>query len=402
MELSRAVLGILSGLLTASLVGALVARLLRRKADRLVRPVRLSTMLLFGMLAGFFVSQMDGGHLAYLGTFCIMAGIYGALSLGLNVQWGYTGLFNIGIAGFFALGAYTSALITTKKPPPEVWFYFKQAIGLDQPFLLGLLGAAIVCGLAALLLGLLTLRLREDYLAIATIGVAESIRIVFNSEEWLANGSQGLIGIPRPLACLVRDPPCAWLPEWAKPTIAGWTARDLDTIYLVIVILILIVLYGAVERGIRSPWGRVLRAIREDETATDMAGKSVFGFKLQSLVLGAMIMGIAGGLYAHYMRAISPEVFVPLFGTFIIWAMLMVGGSGNNKGAIAGGFIVWAIWIGTTFLTDLLGPLLGAISAELPARAPYFRYLLLGLLLVLVILLRPQGLLGEEKQVSKL
>ncbi|MCS6937211.1 MAG: branched-chain amino acid ABC transporter permease [Candidatus Bipolaricaulota bacterium] len=398
MELSRVVLGILSGLLVAALVRALAARWWPRARWS----VHLSAGLLVGVLAGAWVSQMEGGYLAYLVTFCIMAGIYGVFSLGLNVQWGYTGLFNIGIAGFFALGAYTSALITTRKPPPEVWFYFKQAIGLDQPFLVGLIGAALVCGLVALLLGLLTLRLREDYLAIATIGVAETIRILFNSEEWLANGSQGLIGIPRPLACLIQNPPCAWLPDWAKPLVAGWTARDLDAIYLVIVVLALAALYWAVEQGIRSPWGRVLRAIREDEMATSMAGKNVFGFKLQSLVLGAMIMGIGGGLYAHYMRSISPDVFVPLFGTFIIWAMVMVGGSGNNKGAILGGLIVWGIWIGTTFLTDLISPLLGAISPELPARAPYFRYLLLGALLVLVILLRPQGLLGEEKQVSKL
>ena len=313
---------------------------------------------------------------AYLVSLAIMAGIYSVFCLGLNIQWGYTGLFNIGIAGFFCIGAYTSALITTPKPTGVYARYVQQLFGLDMPFLVGLIGAALACGIVAYLIGIPTLRLREDYLAIATLGIAETIRLIFNNEQWLANGPRGLMGLPQPLSGLV-DP------------------KHYNYIYLGIVIIVMLIIYLLIERGIRSPWGRVLRAIREDEVSAAMSGKDIFKFKMQSLVLGAMVMGIGGALYAHYTRAISPSVFTPLYGTFIIWVMLMAGGSGNNRGAILGAFVVWGIWIGTKFMTDLL-------PYTLKARAPYIRFLLIGILLEIILLYRPQGLLGEEKRVSKL
>lgn len=317
-----------------------------------------------------------GGLLAYLVSFAVMAGIYGVFCLGLNVQWGYTGLFNIGIAGFFAVGAYTSALITSPMPSGLYAEYVEQLFGLNLPFVFGLLGAGLVSGIVAILIGIPTLRLREDYLAIATIGIGETIRLVFNNERWLANGPRGLAGLPAPWAGLVA-------PEYYT------------YLYLVIVLLVVGAIYLAIERGIRSPWGRVLRAIREDEDAAAMLGKNVFHFKMQALVLGAVIMGMGGALYAHYARAISPDVFDHLFATFIIWVMVMLGGSGNNKGVVLGAFVVWGIWTGTTFLTDQL-------PAALQARAPYIRFLFIGILLEVILLLRPQGLLGEEKLVSRL
>ena len=317
-----------------------------------------------------------GGIIAYLVSLAILAGIYAVFTLGLNIQWGYTGLFNIGIAGFFCIGAYTSALITTPMPTGIYAQYVHQIFGWNLPFIFGILGAALVCGLIAILIGFPTLKLREDYLAITTIGIAETIRLVFNNEQWLANGPRGLMGLPQPLQ------------EWINP-------RDYNYLYLVIVILILVVIYLAIERAIRSPWGRVLRAIREDEISTAMSGKDIFYFKMQSLILGSMIMGIGGALYAHYTKSISPDVFTPLYGTFIIWVMIIVGGSGNNKGAILGAFVVWGIWIGTKFMTDLL-------PYTLKARAPYIRFLLIGILLEFILIYRPQGLLGEEKRVSKM
>lgn len=317
-----------------------------------------------------------GGIIAYLISLAILAGIYAVFTLGLNIQWGYTGLFNIGIAGFFCIGAYTSALITTPMPTGIYAQYVHQVFGWNLPFVFGILGAAIVCGLIAFLVGIPTLRLREDYLAIATIGIAETIRLIFNNEGWLANGPRGLMGLPQPLQELI-DP------------------RHYNYLYLIIVLFILIVIYLAIERAIRSPWGRVLRAIREDEISTEMSGKNIFSFKMQSMVFGSMIMGIGGALYAHYTKAISPDVFTPLYGTFIIWVMLMVGGSGNNKGAILGAFVVWGIWIGTKFMTDLL-------PYTLKARAPYIRFLLIGILLEIILIYKPQGLLGEEKRISKM
>ncbi|HEB32405.1 MAG TPA: branched-chain amino acid ABC transporter permease [Spirochaetes bacterium] len=314
--------------------------------------------------------------LAYLVSFAIMAGIYAIFALGLNIQWGYTGLFNIGIAGFFAIGAYVSALITLPKPTGTYAEYVHQIFALNLPFPFGVLGAVAACGVIAFLIGIPTLRLTEDYLAIATIGIAETIRLIFNNEQWLANGPRGLAGLPQPLSGLVHP-------------------RNYNYIYLLIVLLFMIGIYFLIERAIRSPWGRVLRAIREDEVSASMSGKNIFNFKMQSLVFGAMVMGLGGALYAHFTIAISPEVFTPLYGTFIIWVMVIAGGSGNNKGVILGAFVVWAIWTGTRFLTDFL-------PYTLKSRAPYIRFLVIGIMLEIILISRPRGLLGEEKKVSKL
>lgn len=319
------------------------------------------------------------GILNYLVGFAIMAVIYSIFTLGLNVHWGYTGLFNIGVAGFFALGAYTSALLTTATPDPlkfEDYVFGGNLpallgvfnLGIDLWFLVALLGAGAVCGLMALIIGSVTIRLRGDYLAIVTLGIAESVRYIFLNEKWLANGSKGLYRIPK------------YLGDWVSP-------QHYDYLFLVVVLIVLVVIYVAVERTIKSPWGRVLKAIREDELTAAASGKNVFSFKLQSFMLGAFIMGIGGALYAHNIRFIDPRTFDPLLATFIIWAMLMVGGSGNNKGAILGAFTVWGIWAGTQFLPGFLSD-------------PNFRFIMVGLLIVAVILLRPGGILGEERKIS--
>ena len=320
---------------------------------------------------------MDLGNLAsYLAGFVVMAGIYSVFALGLNVQWGHTGLFNIGIAGFFALGAYTSAILTTQPPDPKLFEEFVFGgnlaeigflnLGIDLWFVLGLAAAGAVCGAIALLIGYVTLRLRDDYLAIATLGIAESVRLFFLNEKWVANGSKGLYRIPK------------FLGEWISPD-------RYDYLYMVVVLVVLGVLFLAVQQAIRSPWGRVLRAIREDETAAEASGKNVFNFKLQSFILGAVIMGIGGALFAHHVRFLSPLTFDPLLATFVIWAMLMVGGAGSNLGAILGAFVVWGIWSGTQFLPGVLSN-------------PDFRLFMIGALIVAVMLLRPGGILGEERR----
>jgi branched-chain amino acid transport system permease protein len=316
------------------------------------------------------------GIIDFLVSFAIMASIYAIFSMGLNVHWGYTGLLNFGIAGFFAIGAYASALFTSQMPTGALATYVRQAFGFNFPFLAGVLIGAVFSALIAVLVGLLTLRLGEGYLAISTIGIAETIRLFFNNERWLANGAQGLIGLKRPFGNVV--PP-----------------QYYNFVYLAIVVAFLLVIYFALERGIRSPWGRVLRAIREDEVMSRADGKNVFAFKLQSLALGAFIMGIGGGLYAHYSAAIQPSVFEPLFGTFIIWTMLTVGGTGNNRGAILGSFIVWAIWTWSSLLISRVVP------AGFQTRAPYIRYVLIGVLLVVFTVSRPRGIIGEERQVSR-
>ena len=319
------------------------------------------------------------GLLSYLAGFVIFAGIYSVFALGLNVHWGFTGLFNIGVAGFFALGAYTTALLTTQPPDPALFEDFKFGgnmaevwlldLGFDLWFLLSMGGAAAVCGVVALVIGYITLRLRDDYLAIATLGIAESVRLFFLNEKWVANGSKGLYRIP------------AFLGDLVSP-------KHYDYLYLVVVLVVLLAVFLLVERAVKSPWGRVLRAIREDETAAQAVGKDVFKFKLQAFILGAVIMGIGGALFAHHFRFLAPLTFDPLLATFIIWAMLMVGGSGNNLGAILGAFVVWGIWSGTQFLPGIFAD-------------PSLRLFMIGVLIVAVILLRPGGILGEERRVTR-
>jgi branched-chain amino acid transport system permease protein len=320
---------------------------------------------------------MEFWDVGYWTGYAVMAATYAVFTLGLNVHWGFTGLFNIGIAGFFALGAYTSALLTT--PPPDKGLFFEDfkwggdlasriEFG-DLWFVVALLAAGAVCGVVALIIGFITLRLRDDYLAIATLGIAETVRHVFLNEKWLANGSKGLYRIPKFLEDLVAP-------------------ANYDYLYLGVVLVILALLYVLVERIIRSPWGRVLKSIREDEVTAAASGKNVFSFKLQAFILGAVIMGIGGAVFAHNIRFVGPSAFDPLLATFVIWAMLMVGGSGNNKGAILGAFVVWFIWSGTQFLPGFLAD-------------PNFRYVMVGVLIVAVILLRPEGILGEERRVSR-
>lgn len=292
----------------------------------------------------------------------IFASIYALLSLGLNLQWGYTGLFNVGIAGFYAIGAYTSALLTTPPSPYHLG-------GFNVPIPAGMLGAMLTSGLLAYLVGKPTLRLREDYLAIATISIAETLRLVLKNEAWLTNGVQGLRDIPRPLA----------------QTFGSFY----ELFYLSVLVLTVALVYWASERLIRSPWGRVLRAIREDEAVAASVGKNTARFKMQALVLGAMLMGLAGSFYAHYVRFISPDTFHPLMGTFLVWVMLMAGGSGNNCGAIVGAAVIWGLWSLSDVLTDKL-------PAPLDTRASYLRVILIGVVLQGILLKRPQGLLPEK------
>jgi len=316
---------------------------------------------------------MDG-FVSYMITFAIFVAIWSIFALGLNVHWGYTGIFNFGIAGFFMVGAYTLALLT--KEPAAGGSYANYVGGYELPFYVGIIGGAVAAGLLALLIGLPTLRLRADYLAIATIGAAEALRRVAINERELVNGTRGMIGIPAPLQNVLT------------------TRSDYySLLFLGLAIVVVAIVYVAVERGIRSPWGRVLRAVREDEVTVAASGKNVNAFRMQSFVLGAMIMGVGGAMYAMNIRAITPDTFEPFFGTFIIWAMLIVGGSGNNKGAILGAFVVWGIWSGTAQLATQL-------PDALEERVFYFRLLFIGMLIVGTLLLRPNGILGEERRVS--
>ncbi|MDE2385925.1 MAG: branched-chain amino acid ABC transporter permease [Alphaproteobacteria bacterium] len=307
--------------------------------------------------------------ISYGAFFLTLALTYAIMCLGLNVQWGQTGLFNVGVAGFVGIGAYVSALLTTPDAPDRFG-------GFDLPIAVGWIAAAIAAALASALLGAMTLRLRSDYLAIATFGFAVVVQLAVLNLQKLTGGPFGISFIPRPFGALASDPLVFGLCN------------------LAVVGAVTLAVYGALEHLMRSPWGRVLRAIREDEQAASALGKNATVFRLQAFAVGGAIMGLAGAVQGHFIGYISPEGYVPIL-TFQVWAMLIVGGSGNNRGAIAGAILVWAIWAAS-------GAALAAfIPADQQARASALKIVMIGVAICLVLLLRPRGLLGERATVSR-
>jgi len=309
------------------------------------------------------------GLVSYLVFFLIQALIYSAVALGLNLQWGYTGLFNIGVAGFFLIGSYTFAILSG---PP----YLTHLGGFGLPWIVGVAGAIVLSAIAGLIVGIPTLRLREDYLAIATIGIAVTLQLVALNARGLTGGSRGAESIPRPFAELITN--------------NFWS----NVVYMVLVLAVVVAIYYALEAMVRSPWGRVLKAIREDESAASALGKNPFVFRLQAFVIGCAIMGLGGALNASFVGFTAPTDFLPIL-TFEIWAMLIVGGSGNNRGAILGSVLVWALWTGTGSLTQAVLP------SGLQVKGGALQIILIGLVLMLMLVLRPRGLMGEEAVVSR-
>ncbi len=307
---------------------------------------------------------MDGGvGLLNYGIFlATLIGIYGIVTLGLNVQWGYTGMFNLGIGAFFAVGAYITAIATSDPSPSHLG-------GFGLPTVAGVILAMIGTGLLGLAICLVTITLRTDYLAIATIGIAEIVRLGLKNEGWLTAGVRGIAGIPRPVEGLVP----------------GFDALT----YLGVVLAALLLVYLAIERLYRAPWGRVLRAIRENELAAQAAGKNVVQFRIEAFVIGSMAMGLGGALYAHFVTFISPEAFRSEFATFLVWVMLIAGGSGNNRGAVVGAVLIWVIWSGTELIT-------GRLPEDWVTRAGALRVLMIGVLLQVILLTRRQGVLPER------
>ena len=303
------------------------------------------------------------GLFFYIVSVLIAGGIYAILCLALNIQWGMGGLFNAGIAGFFAVGAYASAIMTTEVSD-------KHLGGFGMPVPVGLAVAALVAGLTGFAVAKICVRLKSDYLAMASIGIAEILRLVIVNESWVTNGSLGISGVPRPFDEFVQG-------------------RGSDIVLMVFVWVIVAGVYWISARLNDSPWGRTLRAIRDNEASARAAGKDVDWFRLQTFVIGCALMGIAGGLSAHYFKFLSPSATEPLLVTFLVWVMLMAGGSGNNRGAIAGALAIWALWSMTEIFTNRLPP-------EWVTRSSYIRMLLVGLLLQVVLQKFRSGLIPER------
>jgi branched-chain amino acid transport system permease protein len=309
------------------------------------------------------------GLFSYLVFFLVIALTFAIAVLGLNLQWGYTGVFNAGVVGFIAFGGYAMAFLIG--PASDARFG-----GFGLPFPVGLIGAMAAAALAALIVGLATIKLREDYLAIATFGIAIAIQLVALNAESITGGTLGIHGIPRPLAGLFNDP------------------LSYNLFYLVVTATITALAFWALERIVRSPWGRALKSIREDEIAAISLGKNAARFRMEAFVLGAALMGLSGALYVGFVAYVSPADFLPLM-TLQIWTMLIVGGSGNNKGALLGALVVWALWsLSGVAVTSLL-------PSQLHAQGASAQVVLIGVVLVAMLLYRPRGLIGEVPTVSR-
>jgi branched-chain amino acid transport system permease protein len=312
-----------------------------------------------------------------------LAGMYSLLSLGLNSQWGFSGLINFSVAAFFGIGAYGTALASASSSP--------VAGGLAP--VVGLLAALVLAALLALFIGIPTLRLRADYLAIASIGLAEVVRlIVLNQDSW-TNGSAGVRGIP---GFFEGWPVLETLPE-TMPTLvfgSGPGAMVLNTPFWQALLNVGLVLafvgasYLVLRRAHRSPWGRILRTIRSDEDLARALGKNTYAYKMQAFVLGSLIMALAGVFYAHLNLYVSPGDLDPIT-TFYVWVAVILGGSGSNRGAVFGGVVIVAIREGTRFLNGF---------GFIPFEAAPLRLLLIGVIIVLLMRFRPQGVLPPQRE----
>lgn len=312
----------------------------------------------------------SGGFWAFV---FVVAGIYTIFALGLQLQFGFAGLLNFGQVAFMAIGAYTMAILVTK----EQW-----SMWLAAPLAVG---AAAVGGV---LLGLPTLRLRADYFAIVTIAFSEIIRYVATNDDALTGGAQGTINLRGTGVAAQYDG------QWQDfqthvQSFLGLGSRD--AAMLVLVWGVAVILLALTWIGLRTPWGRVLRAIREDEDVAASLGKNVFAYKLQVLAVGAAFAGVAGLFYAWEFSFFSPDDFEPLV-TFFAWMIVLLGGLGRVWSVPVGAILFGVIFAGTRFFN--FAPFTYFGSAD---RA-YLRLMVIGLIIILTVLLRPQGVLGKREE----
>jgi branched-chain amino acid transport system permease protein len=251
------------------------------------------------------------------------------------------------------------------------------------------------------------LGLRSDYLAIATLGISEIIISVLRNEDWLTRGVKNVNGIPRPVPYEVDLQAAAWFGEWAAAL--GVTTVELSSIvvklcYAGLFLIVLLALLGLAERALQSPWGRMMRAIRDNETAAEAMGKDVTGRHMEVFVLGSAVIGVAGAMLVTLDGQFTPTTYQPLRFTFLIWVMVIVGGSGNNFGAVLGGFVVWFAWVEAepvgAWLMDLITAGMAEDSplrAHLLNSAVHMRLMTMGLILILVLRFAPKGLIPERQ-----
>ena len=430
--------------------------------------MNMRAILLFTFVALLFVGTgiVQSWNVAL--TIFNMGLISAIMALGVNMQWGYAGLFNVGIMGFVALGGLgavlvsmppngealaagglrvaaglafgaatvVAAILAWKRVPRFgglvtaaillVGFFLYRAIldpgvdaveavnpasagnigGLGLPVLIAWPVGGLLAAGAAWIIGKTALGLRSDYLAIATLGIAEIVIAMMKNEDWMARGVKNVIGVPRPVPYEVDLQASAAFREVASefgydPVTASTIAVKLA--YAGLFGIVLLLLIWLTQAALASPWGRMMRAIRDNEVAAEAMGKDVTARHLQIFVLGSAVVGLAGAMMTTLDGQLTPGTYQPLRYTFLIWVMVIVGGSGNNWGSVLGGFLVWWLWVQVEPLGALLMQAITAgmadgtwLKGHLLDSVAHMRLLTMGLILLLVLRFSPKGLLPER------
>ncbi|MBT6441830.1 MAG: branched-chain amino acid ABC transporter permease [Alphaproteobacteria bacterium] len=400
---------------------------------------------------------------------CLISAV---MALGLNMQWGYAGLINLGSMGFAALGGLAGVLVS-KAPVAESWSvgggnlglsvlmviatvivalvgrrfmargalrnivtaliilvgyflaraFFDPAVeaiesvdgaktgylgGAGMPIIFSWIVGGAFAGAAAWIIGKIALGLRTDYFAIATLGISEIILAVIKNEDWLSRGVKNVTGLSRPVPYEIDLQTSPWfldLMTWLGGDPVSGSTIFVKLCYAVLFIGVLLILIWLLERALNSPWGRMMRAIRDNEHAAEAMGKNVTRRHLQIFVLGAAVVGVAGAMLTTLDGQFTPGSYNPLRFTFVIWVMVIVGGSGNNWGSVLGAFIIWFIWIEAEpaglWLMNLVTTGLDEsdpLRLHLLRSAPHMRVIVMGLVLLLVLRFSPKGLMPEVRR----
>jgi len=425
--------------------------------------------LLFGAMGLLFlavgVMQSWNLSLAILNLGLISA----VMALGVNIQWGYAGLLNVGVMGFAALGGL-AAILVSAPPVQEAWaaggagviytlviivativamvyahrrttgarrrliitaigvigYFVARAFygpatdaieqvnpatsgylgGLGMPILFSWIVGGVFAAGAAWVVGKVALGLRSDYLAIATLGISEIIIAILKFEDWMTRGVKNVIGLPRPVPYEVNIQNSVFFQELAASAnipLVEFSSIIVKLCYAVLFGTVLLFILYLSEKALNSPWGRMMRAIRDNETAAEAMGKDVTGRHLQVFILGSAVIGVAGAMLTTIDGQFTPASYQPLRFTFLIWVMVIVGGSGNNKGAVLGGMLIWFAWVEAEpiglWLIDLLTSGLAddnSLRLHLLSSAAHMRLMTMGLILLLVLRFAPKGLLPEK------
>ncbi len=429
------------------------------------RNISLFAMVFFFLIV---VGLIQSWNVAFgLLNLCLLSAI---MALGVNIQWGYAGLFSIGTVGFVALGG-VAAVVTSMPPVEEAWrtggpgiltavltaiitiiaamqvwkrapagiirnllmifvlvggfFLFRSLLdpaaaiiekinpagegylgGLGLPVIFSWLVGGVFAAGAAWIIGKISLGLRADYLAIATLGIAEIIIAIIKNEDWLTRGVKNVIGIPRPTAYevdLQKSETFINNVNWLGMEVIQASSLYVKLSYGILFLIVLGIILWMSEMALNSPWGRMMRAIRDNEEAAEAMGKDVTKRHLQVFILGSAVCGIAGAMMTSLDGLLTPQSYQPLRFTFLIWVMVIVGGSGNNWGAVLGGFLMWFFWVEVEPIGHWILSILTAGMAEgsslkehLLDSAAHMRLITMGAILLLSLRFAPKGLIPEK------